>query len=133
MHLLNTTKLIVIGWAQKNGWVAQVKGSVIITSLMLRYFGHFSMYFWNKSFLLLSPYVFASFFLMQCPPLNKITLGQHKSDNYINQIIQLTDEFCALFRYNGTCNIWIQWAANPLLSVTQLSCGHCSMNLFRIN
>ncbi len=37
-------------------------------------------------------------FLIQCPPLNRITLGQHKSDNN-NRMIQLTDVFCVLFRY----------------------------------
>ncbi len=37
-------------------------------------------------------------FLIQCPPLNRITLGQHKSDNN-NQIIQLTDVLCVLLRY----------------------------------
>jgi len=37
-------------------------------------------------------------FLVQCPPLNRITLGQHKIDN-INRMIQLTDVFgCSLFR-----------------------------------
>ena len=35
--------------------------------------------------------------LLQCPPLNRITLGQHKIDN-INQMIQLTDVFWVLFR-----------------------------------
>ena len=42
--------------------------------------------------------------LMQCPPLNRITLGQHKSD-YNNRMIQLTDVFCVLFMYNGMSNI----------------------------
>jgi hypothetical protein len=36
--------------------------------------------------------------LIQCPPLNRITLGRHKSDNN-NRMIQLTDVFCALFIY----------------------------------
>jgi hypothetical protein len=35
-------------------------------------------------------------FYIQCPPLNRITLGQHKSDNN-NRMIQLTDVFCVLF------------------------------------
>jgi hypothetical protein len=42
--------------------------------------------------------------LLQCPPLNRITLGQHKSDNN-NRMIQLTNIFCVLLRYNGTSNI----------------------------
>ncbi len=36
--------------------------------------------------------------LLQCPPLNRITLGQHKSDNN-NQMIQLTDVLRVLLRY----------------------------------
>ena len=43
-------------------------------------------------------------FEVQCPPLNRITLGQHISDNN-NRMIQLIDVFCVLFRYNGTSNI----------------------------
>jgi len=35
---------------------------------------------------------------VQCPSLNKITLGQDKSDNN-NQMIQLTDGFYVLFMY----------------------------------
>jgi len=35
---------------------------------------------------------------LQCPPLNRITLGQHKSDNY-NRMIQLTDLFCVLLTF----------------------------------
>jgi hypothetical protein len=41
---------------------------------------------------------------LQCPPLNRITLGQHRSDNN-NRMIQLTDAFCALLRYNWKSNI----------------------------
>ena len=40
-------------------------------------------------------------------PAARITLGQHKSDNS-NRMIQLTNVFCILFRYNGNCNIWLQ-------------------------
>ncbi len=42
---------------------------------------------------------------VQCPclPLNRITFGQHKSDNN-NRMIQLTDVFCVLLRY--------KWASN---------------------
>ena len=43
-------------------------------------------------------------FEKQCPPLNRITLGQHNSDNN-NRMIQLTNVFCVLFRYNGTSTI----------------------------
>ncbi len=41
--------------------------------------------------------------LMQCPPVNRVTLGQHKND-YNNRMIQLTDVFCVLLRY--------RWASN---------------------
>ncbi len=37
-------------------------------------------------------YVLMFYFHVQCPPLNRITLGQHKSDNN-NRMIQLTDVF----------------------------------------
>ncbi len=42
--------------------------------------------------------------MMQCPLLNRITLGQRKSDNN-KRMIQLTDVFCVLLQYNGTSNI----------------------------
>jgi len=42
--------------------------------------------------------------IIQCPPLNRITLGLHKSDNN-NRMIQLTDVFCVLLMYNGISNI----------------------------
>ncbi len=38
-------------------------------------------------------------FVLQCPPLDLITLGQLKSE-YNKQMIELTDEFCVLLRYN---------------------------------
>jgi len=41
---------------------------------------------------------------IQCSPLNRITLGQHKSDKN-NQMIQSINVFCVLLRYNGTGNI----------------------------
>ena len=41
---------------------------------------------------------------VECLPLNRITLGLHKSDN-TNRMIQLTDVLCKLLRYNGTSNI----------------------------
>ena len=41
---------------------------------------------------------------IQCHPLNRITSGQHESDNN-NQMIQLTDIIRVLFWYNGTSNI----------------------------
>ena len=44
---------------------------------------------------------------VQCPKLIMITLGQHKSDNN-DRMIQLTDVFCILIRYNGTSNICLQ-------------------------
>ncbi len=43
----------------------------------------------------------------------RITLGQHKSDNN-NRMIQLTDVFCVLLRYNETSNIWLQNAADAI-------------------
>ena len=45
-------------------------------------------------------------FSVQCPPLIRITMGQHKSDNN-NRMIQLTDIFCVLFVYKGATNIWL--------------------------
>jgi hypothetical protein len=56
---------------------------------------------------------------IQCPPLNRISLGRHKSDNN-NRMIQLTDVFCALHlgqRYLIT---------NQQFSMIPLSVGHCS-------
>jgi len=51
---------------------------------------------------------------IQCPPLNRITLGSLKSDNN-NRMIQLTDVFCVLLRYNGTRLIWLQYAADYII------------------
>ncbi len=52
-----------------------------------------------------------SFFLLlgvlQCPPLNRITLDQHESDKN-NRMIQLTDVFCVLLRYTWASNFWLQ-------------------------
>jgi len=56
---------------------------------------------------------FHSNFIVQCPLLYRITLGQHKSDNN-NRMIQFTDAFCVLFRYDGTKNIWLQYAADSI-------------------
>jgi hypothetical protein len=42
--------------------------------------------------------------VIQCPPLNVITAGRHKSDNN-NRMIQLTDVFCELFIYDWVSNI----------------------------
>ncbi len=47
------------------------------------------------------------FFVNKCPPLSRITLGRHKSDNN-NRMIQLTDVFCALFISNWGSHIWLQ-------------------------
>ncbi len=49
--------------------------------------------------------------IKQYLPLNRITLGQHKSVNN-NRLIQLNNVICVLFRYNGTSNIWIQQAVD---------------------
>jgi len=51
---------------------------------------------------------------MQCPPLYGITLGTRKSDNN-NRMIQLTNVFCVLLRYNGTSLIWLQYAADSII------------------
>jgi len=42
-------------------------------------------------------------------------LGQPKNDNN-NQLIQLTDIFCVLLRYNGTSINWLQYAADSIIS-----------------
>ncbi len=42
--------------------------------------------------------------VLQCPPLNRITLDRHKSDNN-NRMIQLTDVFCVLLIYNEDSDI----------------------------
>ncbi len=52
--------------------------------------------------------------MVQCPPLNRITLGQHRNDNN-NRMIQLTKVSCVLLRYNGTSNIWLQYGADSIL------------------
>jgi len=67
-------------------------------------------------------------FLIQCPPLNRITLGQHKSDNN-NRMIQLTDVFCVLFRYI-TGSLLSDYNKRLIqLSMIQLSGGHCIVKL----
>jgi len=51
-------------------------------------------------------------------------LGQHKNDNN-NQMIQLTDVFCVLFRYT-TVSLLSDYNKRLIqLSVIQLSGGHC--------
>ncbi len=66
---------------------------------------------------------YLNLFWIQCPPLNRITLSQHISDNN-NRLIKLTGVFCVLLRY--------KWATISdynkqliLLSVIQISGGHC--------
>jgi hypothetical protein len=51
-----------------------------------------------------TPDIVALSLVIQCPPLNRITLGQHKSDNN-NQMIQLTDGFMYYLCINGISNI----------------------------
>ena len=51
---------------------------------------------------------------LQCPLLNRITLAQHRRDNN-NRLIQVTKDFCVLFCYNGTRNIWLQLAAVSII------------------
>jgi hypothetical protein len=41
--------------------------------------------------------------VIQCPPLTRITLGEHKSDNK-NRMIQSTDVFCVLLKYKWANN-----------------------------
>jgi len=52
---------------------------------------------------------------IQCPLLNRITLGQHKSDNK-NRMIPLTNVFCVLLIYNWISIIWLQYAADSIIS-----------------
>ena len=47
------------------------------------------VFFWNTR---IFKSLFIYTFLLQCPPLNRITLGKHKSDNN-NRIIQLLTSF----------------------------------------
>ena len=61
-----------------------------------------------------------------CPPLDRITFGQHESDNN-NRMIQLADILCVLFRCNGTSSDYSEWLI--LSFVIQLSDGHC-INIF---
>ncbi len=64
---------------------------------------------------------------VQCPPLNRITLGQHKSDN---RMIQLADIFCVLFSYI-TGSLLSDYNKRLIqLSVIQLSGGQCIHLLF---
>ncbi len=44
---------------------------------------------------------------IQCPWVNRITLGHHKIDNN-NRMIKLTDVFCALLRYRWASNFCLQ-------------------------
>ena len=44
---------------------------------------------------------------LQCPPLNRITSGQHKCDNN-KRMILLTSGFWLLIRHNGVGSIWLQ-------------------------
>ncbi len=46
-------------------------------------------------------------FNVQWSPVNRITLGQHNSDNN-NRMIQLTDMFCVLLRYKWVSKSWWQ-------------------------
>ena len=48
---------------------------------------------------------------LQCPPLNRITLGQLKSDNN-NRQIQLTDVFCVLLY------VRVQWDQRYLITIS---------------
>jgi len=52
--------------------------------------------------------------LIQCTPLYRITLGQHKSDNN-NRMFELTDIFWVLLRYNGLIHIWLLYAADSII------------------
>ena len=61
---------------------------------------------------------------IQCPLLNRITLGRHKSDNN-NRMIQLTDVFRALFIKTGPA---ISDYNKRLIQLTVIpsSGGHCN-------
>ncbi len=52
--------------------------------------------------------------MIQCPPLNRITFGQHKSDTN-NRMIQLTDVFYVLIRYKWASNFWLQLTADSII------------------
>ncbi len=53
-------------------------------------------------------------FELQYPPLNRITLGQHKSDNN-NRMILLTDVICVLLGYIWASKFWLQYAADSII------------------
>jgi len=57
--------------------------------------------------------------IIQCPQLNRITLGSHENDNN-NRMIQLTDEFFVLY-YNYIKRL-------ILVSVIQSSGRHCILD-----
>ncbi len=61
-----------------------------------------------------------------------------KSENN-NQMIQLTDVFCVLLRYNGTSNSWLQYAADSIIRdpikrralyfKSEMLCSKCSLKV----
>ena len=67
--------------------------------------------------------------VIKWPPLYRITLGQHNSDN---RMIQLTDIYCVLFRHIGPV-ISDYNKRLILLSVIQLSGGHCIHSIVTID
>ena len=73
---------------------------------------------------------FIIFKIIQCPLLNRITLGQPKSDNN-NQLIQLTDGF---LYYLGRIVTAISDYNKGLipLSMIQLSGGDCNTNIYML-
>jgi hypothetical protein len=64
----------------------------------------FLYYPWNKS-------CYYHIIIIQCPQLNRITLGHHKSNNN-NRLIQLTDAFCVLLMYWLANDFWLQLASD---------------------
>ena len=60
---------------------------------------------------------------MQCPPINRITLGQNKSDN-INPMIKLAFVFVYCVGILGPANN-DNIKRLVILTVIQLSSGHC--------
>ncbi len=65
---------------------------------------------------------------IQCPPLNRITLGRHRSNNN-NRMIQCTDVCYTLFYITGPA-IFYYNERLILLSVIPLSGGHCKKMVY---
>ncbi len=69
----------------------------------------------NQDWEILNKHICDTEFQIQCPPLNRITLGQHKSDNN-NRKIQLSYVFCLLLR-QGFSNFFGWWHLQLLIKI----------------